>query len=142
MTPSAYGRFDHWQHTVFLMVGIFFHREIFKTLTLVEKWIFLGESCQNIYYTVEPLLWDTSIKGTPPLRGHFSLSQQTAHIIFVFTTSIEETSLLRGWGHFLSIPKAISTSIKGTTHLLMSTKLLFLINFKCIFSSVRYWYNP
>ena len=42
----------------------------------------------QITTTVELLLWDTSIKGTPPLKGHFSWSRQNAHIIFVFTTSI------------------------------------------------------
>ena len=32
--------------------------------------------------TVEPLLWDTSIQGTPPFRRHKIWSQKSAHIIF------------------------------------------------------------
>ena len=34
------------------------------------------------YITVEPLLWDTSIQGTPPFRRHKIWSQKSAHIIF------------------------------------------------------------
>ena len=46
--------------------------------------------------TVEPLLWYSSIQGTPPLREHRIWSQKNIHIIFVFVTSIEETPLFRG----------------------------------------------
>ena len=45
---------------------------------------------------VEPLLWYSSIQGTPPLREHRIWSQKNVQIIFVFVTSIEETSLLSG----------------------------------------------
>ena len=45
-------------------------------------------------YTVEPLLWNTSIQGTTPLRGHKIWSQKNAHIIFVSITSIEGTLFL------------------------------------------------
>ena len=41
--------------------------------------------------TVEPLLWYSSIQGTPPLREHRIWSQKNVQIIFVFVTSIEET---------------------------------------------------
>ena len=46
--------------------------------------------------TVEPLLWYSSIQGTPPLREHRIWSQKNVQIIFVFVTSIEETPLLSG----------------------------------------------
>ena len=39
--------------------------------------------------TVEPLLWDTSFKGAPPLRQQNVLSQQNPLIIIVFITSIK-----------------------------------------------------
>ena len=46
--------------------------------------------------TVEPLLWYSSIQGTPPLRKHRIWSQKNVQIILVFVTSIEETLLLSG----------------------------------------------
>ena len=48
--------------------------------------------------TVELLLWDTSIQGTPPFRGHKIWSLKNVHIIFIFVTSVEETPLFRGKG--------------------------------------------
>ena len=50
----------------------------------------------SVMYTVEPLLWNTSIQGTTPLRGHKIWSWKNAHIIFVSITSIEGTPLLNG----------------------------------------------
>ena len=41
-----------------------------------------------IYDSVEPLLWDTSIQGTPPFTGRKMWSRKNAHIIFVSITSI------------------------------------------------------
>ena len=32
--------------------------------------------------TVDPFLWDTSIQGTPPFRGHKICPQKNVHIIF------------------------------------------------------------
>ena len=40
-------------------------------------------------FIVEPLLWDTSIQGTPPFRGHKIWLRKNVYIIFVFVTSIE-----------------------------------------------------
>ena len=40
---------------------------------------------------MEPLLWDTSIQGTPPFRAQNSVPENV-HISFVFFTSIEGTS--------------------------------------------------
>ena len=45
---------------------------------------------------MEPLLWDTSIQGTPPFKRHKIWCWKNAHIIFVSVTSIEGTSLFRG----------------------------------------------
>ena len=42
-------------------------------------------------FTVEPLLWDTSIQGTPPFRGHKIWLRKNVYIMFVFVTSIAET---------------------------------------------------
>ena len=52
--------------------------------------------------TLEPLLWDTSVQGTPPFSGHKIWSWKNVHIIFVQSvSSIEGTPLFRGKGHFL-----------------------------------------
>ena len=57
--------------------------------------------------TVEPLLWDTSIRGTPDghlhFRRHKIWSRKNVHIIFVFVTSIEGTAHLCSgeWDTFL-----------------------------------------
>ena len=68
--------------------------------------------------TVEPLLWDTSIKG------HYFWSQQNAHIIFVFTTS------MKGMETLFECPECYFNL--HPTNLLMSTRLFLLINLKCI----------
>ena len=49
---------------------------------------------------VEPLLWDTSIQGTPPFRGHKIWSRKNVHIIFVSVTSVVGAPLFRGKGNF------------------------------------------
>ena len=43
--------------------------------------------------TVKTLLWDTSIQGTPPSRGHKIWSLNNVHIIFGSVTSIQGTPL-------------------------------------------------
>ena len=50
--------------------------------------------------TVELLLWDTSVQGTSPFRGHKIWSRKNVRIIFVFVNSIVWTPLFRGKGHF------------------------------------------
>ena len=49
----------------------------------------------GVTLTLEPLLWDTSIQGTPPhaLRGHKIWSLKNVHIIFEFATSIKGSSI-------------------------------------------------
>ena len=68
--------------------------------------------------TVEPLLWYSSIQGTPPLREHRIWSQKNVQIIFVFVTSIEETPLLSGTQNLLpqkcSHKLCFVSSIEGT----------------------------
>ena len=46
--------------------------------------------------TVKPLLWDTSIQGTPSFGGHKIWSRKNFHLISVFVTSIEGKTLFRG----------------------------------------------
>ena len=53
----------------------------------------------------EPLLWDTSILGTPPSRGQKIWPRKNVHIIFVSIISVGWTPLFRGKGHFLWVPK-------------------------------------
>ena len=67
-------------------------------------------------YTVEPILWDTSIQETPPFRGRKIWSPKNVHVIFVFVSSIEGTPLFMGEGIvFVSgSQNAYSTSIQGT----------------------------
>ena len=50
-------------------------------------------------------LWNTPIQGTPLFRRHKILSRKNVHIIFVSVTSIEETPLFRGKGHFVWVLK-------------------------------------
>ena len=45
---------------------------------------------------VVPLLWDTSVQGTLPFRGHKISSLKNVHIIFVFFTSVEGGSIISG----------------------------------------------
>ena len=56
-------------------------------------------------HTVEPLLWDTSVQGTPPFTGYKIGSWKTFHKIFVSVTSIKETHLFRGKGPSFWVPK-------------------------------------
>ena len=42
---------------------------------------------------MKPFLWDTSIQGTPPVRGHQIWSQKHFHTIFVVVTVVP---LLKG----------------------------------------------
>ena len=70
--------------------------------TRSENWTPLNFSCALYVITVEPLLWDTSVQGTPPFSGHKIWSWKNVHIIFVQSvSSIEGTPLFRGKGHFL-----------------------------------------
>ena len=81
--------------------------------------------------TLEPLLWDTSVQGTPPqnlvLKKMFTQSlyllplflghlcsrdtsskfgpEKNVHTIFVFVTSVLGTPLFRGRGHCFWVPK-------------------------------------
>ena len=55
--------------------------------------------------TVEPLLWETSIKWTPLFRGHNIWSRKKVHITFVSVTSIEGIPLFRGNGHLFWVPE-------------------------------------
>ena len=57
---------------------------------------------------MEPLLWGTSVQGTPPFRGHKiwkNLPGKIPHIIFVSVTSVEGTPLFRGNGQFFWVTK-------------------------------------
>ena len=65
--------------------------------------------------TMEPLLWDTSIQGTSPFRGHKIWSQKNALIIFVLVTTIDGTPLFRGKGHILWVLKLGFTLHSGDT---------------------------
>ena len=56
-------------------------------------------------HTVDPLLWDTSVQGTPPFTGYKIGSWKTFHIIFVSVTSIKGKHLLRGKGPSFWVPK-------------------------------------
>ena len=47
----------------------------------------------SLTITVKPLLWDTSIQGTPPVREHQIWSRKHFHIIFVVVTVVP---LLKG----------------------------------------------
>ena len=49
---------------------------------------------------MEPLLWDTSIQGSLPVRGCKIWSRGNIRIIFLSVTSDKETPLFRGEGHF------------------------------------------
>ena len=62
--------------------------------------------------TVEPLLWDTSIKGTPPFRGHKIFSRKNVHITIVIVTSFQGTPLFKGKGHFSGSQNPDLTSIQ------------------------------
>ena len=54
---------------------------------------------------MEPVLWDTSIQGTPPFRGHKIWSWKNCnYIIFVPVTSTEGTTLFKGKEHFSGTP--------------------------------------
>ena len=66
----------------------------------------------SISPTVEPLLWDTSIQGSPPFRGHKIWSRKNVHIIFVSILSSEGTP---GERHTFSGSRNPGlTSIQGT----------------------------
>ena len=63
------------------------------------------KDCKNrLQWSVEPLLSDTSNKGTPPFRGHKILSRKNAHINYVSNASIERTPLFTGKGPFFLGP--------------------------------------
>ena len=47
-------------------------------------------------FTEELVIWDTSIQGTPPFRGHKIWSRKNVHVIFVFVTSILRRHLYSG----------------------------------------------
>ena len=83
---------------------------IHKVCSLTFPVPLLGKSNWRIYLdlnwtTFETLLWDTSIKGTPPFSGHKIWSRKYFHIIFVFVTSFEGIPLIRGDQHFFWLPK-------------------------------------
>ena len=59
----------------------------------------------SISPTVEPLLWDTSIQGSPPFRGHKIWSRKNVHMIFVSIPSSVGTPLFRGKAHIFWVPK-------------------------------------
>ena len=46
--------------------------------------------------TQEPFLWDTSVQGTPPSRGHKIWFRKNVHTIFVPVAFVEGTPLFRG----------------------------------------------
>ena len=59
------------------------------------------KDCKSrLQWSVEPLLSDTSNKGTPPFRGHKVLSRKNAPI-YVSNASIEGTPLFTVKGPFL-----------------------------------------
>ena len=65
-------------------------------------------------YIVKPFLWDTSIQGTHPFRGHKIRSRRNVQIIFVFIISIEGTPLFKERGTFSGSRNPDLTSIQGT----------------------------
>ena len=65
--------------------------------------------------TVELLLWDTSIQGTPPFRGHKIWSLKNVQIIFIFVTPVEETPLFRGKEPLFLEPGRFLTPLPGDT---------------------------
>ena len=62
---------------------------------------------------VVPLLWDTSIQGTLPFRGHKISSLKNVHIIFIFFTSVEGRSIQEKGTH---TQKKLSIGLVFTCH--------------------------
>lgn len=56
------------------------------------------------YFEKHRIQWNFSF-GTPIFRGHKILSWKNIHIIFVFVTPVEGTSLIREKGHFFWVLK-------------------------------------
>ena len=86
---------------------------------------FQTTATRNYLNTVEPFPWDTFIQRSPPFKGHKLRSRKNVHMIFVFVTSIEETPLFRGKGHFFWVPKP-----RFNHTLALTTKIVD--KFKCL----------
>ena len=72
-------------------------------------------------FTLELVIWDTSIQGTPPFRGHKIWSRKNVHVILVFVTSILKRhtsiqgkgaiSLGSELGHLLALKRWLTTKL-------------------------------
>ena len=91
MNPDSVLLFFVTTSSVQIYWNVYYYKIIIISLILVpflHPWVFS--------ITVEALLWDTSIQGTPPFKGKKFWSRKNVHIIFVSVTSIEGTPLFRG----------------------------------------------
>ena len=81
---------------------------------------------------VEPVLWDTSIQGTPPFRGHKIWSWKNCnYIIFVPVTSTEGTTLFKGKEHFSGSPNQFNLCSGNALALLTWLTTKGFDKFKC-----------
>ena len=97
---------------------------------LYEKCICLGYSLKVLFInTFQVFRKETSINGTPPIKGFFSWFLQNTHIIFAIITSIKGTLLLvlaakRSYNLCNYHLYQGNTSIKGTLLLVPAGKTL------------------
>ena len=69
----------------------------YTVLLMLKSWQLIANQIRKLVSCIQwNLLWNTSIQGTTPLRGHKIWSRKNAHIIFVSITSIDGTPLLTG----------------------------------------------
>ena len=111
------------------------HVPAFYFLTFME--MTLGILWQFFYFmiyqtfTVEPLLWDTSILGTPPFWVHKIWSRKNVHIFFVSVTSIEGTPIFSGKGHIFGVPKPGFNLHYGDTFMTQNVLTPKMFDIKC-----------
>ena len=86
-----------------LLIGRQINR-FFRDRGLFYKCWFLTGLINRILYSTQNLFIKTpqSIQGTIPSRGREIWPRANIHIIFLSVSSVEETPLFRGKGHFLN----------------------------------------
>ena len=81
------------------------HQELMVTLQRLLYHLDSGQEENNLSYTVEPPLTDTSHKRTPPISGHKLWSRRFLLSNTAFLTSHKRTPLVSGHRHIFGVRK-------------------------------------